>query len=300
VTTLAWTRRQLLSRTTVLGAAGLAAACSSRVGGLPVADPDVAAGESSGSAPESSEPAESVTFGVLDYQPYVVQQGGEITGPVPEVARAVLNQLGVTNIKIQLMRDEAVLAPALAAGQLDLVGGLAIRKDLCSSLTFSVPDYVSGTALIVPAANPKGLATYADVKAKGAKLAVMANLPEQADAKAAGIANVQALPDPNQMIQAVQQGRADCAAFDDLSARELVKSSAGKLTTTKPFAPPSRFPLVGAFAFPQESAELLQSFNNRLLDLHASGDWLAIVAPFGLTEDHVPPPDLTTERVCAG
>jgi polar amino acid transport system substrate-binding protein len=293
---MSWTRRQFLYRATVLGAAGATAACSSRIGGTPRADP----GARPVSQPSSSAPSSQVvTIGLLNFQPAVVEQDGEITGPVPEVARAVLSQLGVTDFKFQLMQDESVLAPALAAGQLDLVGGLAIRDDLCTSLSFSVPDYVSGTALIVPAANPKGLNSYADVTAKGAKLAVMANLPEQADAKAAGVANVLPLPDPNQMMVAVQQGQADCAAFDDLSARELVKSTAGKLTTTKPFDPPNRLPLVGAYAFPQES-DLLESFNNRLKDLHASGDWLAIVTPFGLTEEHAPPPDLTTERACAG
>jgi polar amino acid transport system substrate-binding protein len=111
---------------------------------------------------------------------------------------------------------------------------------------------------------------------------------------------VVALPEPTAMLQAVRNGQADCAAFDDISARELVKSTSGALTTTTPFAPPQRLPLVGAYAFPRDKSDLLESFNNRLKDLHASGDWLAIVAPFGLTEDHVPPEDLTTERVCAG
>jgi polar amino acid transport system substrate-binding protein len=301
VTTLAWTRRQLLYRTTVLGAAGLAAACSTRVGGTPSADPEGRpVDRPTGSPPESSRPATAVTLGVLNFPPLVVQRGSDITGPVPEVARAVLSQLGVGNVKIELMQDESILLPALAAGRVDLVGGFAIRKDLCSGVSFSVPDYVSGTALIVPKGNPKGLGTYADVKAKAAKLTVMDHLPEQADATAAGLANVLALPSPIEMMQAVQQGRADCAAFDDISARELVKTTSGALTTTAPFPPPKRLPLVGAFGFPQDKTDLLESFNNRLRDLHESGDWLAIVAPFGLTEDHVPPPDLTTERACVG
>ncbi|HEY7591766.1 MAG TPA: transporter substrate-binding domain-containing protein [Actinophytocola sp.] len=294
---MAVTRRRFLYGTTVLGAAATVG-CSSRVGGSPRPDPE-ATRAAEASAPESPR---LVTIGILNYQPYTIEQGGEITGPVPEVARAVLGQLGVTDIKIQLMRDEQVLAPALAAGQLDMVGGLAVRKDLCDTLSFSVPDYVSGTAFIVPSGNPKGLSTYADVQAKGAKVAVMAQLPEQADAASAGLAaaSIVPLPEPTAMMDAVRSGQADCAAFDDLSARELVKSSGGALATAKPFAPPNRLPLVGAYGFPKESADLLDSFNNRLRDLHESGDWLAIVAPFGLTEDHVPPPDLTTERACAG
>lgn len=293
---MAWTRRQFLSRTTVLGAA-VTAGCSSRLGGTPLADPDAEVI----AAPSSSAPvAEAVTIGILNYRPYTIEEGGEVTGPVPEVARAVLGQLGITDIKIQLLADEQVMVPALAAGQLDMVGGLAVRKDLCTSLQFSQPDYVSGTALIVPAGNPKGLSTYADVQAKGAKVAVMKQLPEETDVTKAGLApaNVLALPEPNAMMAAVRDGRVDCAAFDDLSSRELVKSSGGALTTAKPFPPPDRLPLVGAYAFPKESTELLESFNNRLRDLHESGDWLAIVTPFGLSPEHAPPPELTAEQAC--
>jgi len=130
----------------------------------------------------------------------------------------------------------------------------------------------------------------------------MSNLPEQTDATTAGVnpANIVALPDPLQMMDAVRGGQADCAAFDDISSRTLVKSEGDALTVAKPFTPPGRLPLVGAFAFPRDKTELLESFNNRLRDLHASGDWLSIVSPFGLAEEHVPPPDLTTEKACAG
>jgi polar amino acid transport system substrate-binding protein len=295
---MAWTRRQFLYGTTVLGAAATAG-CATKLGGTPRPDPQVVAAPGTSS---SAPVADAVKIGVLNYQPYTIEQGGEVTGPVPEVARAVLGQLGVTDIEIQLLRDEAVAQPALVSGQYDIVGGLAIRADLCTLMEFSAPDYVSGTALIVPKGNPKGLATYADVKAKGAKVAVMERLPEQADATKAGLApaKVVALLDPPAMMEAVRSGRVDCAAFDDLSSRELVKSSGGALTTAKPFMPPDRLPLVGAYAFPRESTDLFESFNNRLRDLHESGDWLSIVTPFGLGPEHEPPPDVTTERACAG
>jgi polar amino acid transport system substrate-binding protein len=297
---MAWTRRQFLYRTTVLGAALGTAACSSRVGGTPHPDPGA---RPAADTPSSESPAaEAVTIGIMNYQPYTVDNGGEITGPVPEVARAVLGQLGITTIKIALLSQEEQLLVGLRSGSFDLAGGLAIRPDLCTDLAFSTPDYVSGTAFIVPAGNPKGLAAYADVVAKGAKLAVLTNLPERKDAATAGVpaGRILALDAPNLMMQAVQGGQADCAAFDDLSARELVKSTGGALTVAAPFTPPGRLPLVGAYAFPKGKADLLEAFDNRLHDLHESGDWLGIVAPFGLTEDHVPPPDLTAETACAG
>jgi polar amino acid transport system substrate-binding protein len=307
---MAWTRRQFLSRTTILGATlGSAAGCSARVGGSPRPDPDAAA-QATGveSAPSDTGLADRVTVGLLNFEPYVQTRepsGGnadDVRGPVPDVARAVLEQLGVGEIRFVLQDQQDILLASLQAGAIDIAGGLAAIKNFCPAVDFSVPDYVSGTALIVPGGNPKGLATYADVKAKGAKIAVMTNLPEQADVTAAGIApgNVVPLPDPLQMMDAVTRGQADCAAFDELSSRELVKTHGGGLTTSNPFTPPNRPPLVGAFAFLKGNTDLLEPFNNRLRDLHESGDWMSIVTPYGFTEDNLPPPDLTTEEACAG
>jgi len=298
---MAWTRRQLLSRTTFLGAA-VAVGCSSRVGGSPRPDPAARSASQPDLTPSIIPPLDRVTVGILSYPPYTVENGGEVTGPVPEVARAVLGQLDIPEVELMTLPEEAAVLAALAAGQVDLVGGLAIRADLCGELTFSVPDHVSGTALIVPAGNPKGLTTYAEVVAKGATVAVMNNLPEQQDTAKAGVpaASILPVPSPTELLAAVQDGGADCAAFDDLSARELVKTFGGELVVAKPFPPPNRLPLVGAYAFATGSTELLDSFNNRLRDLHESGDWMQIVAPFGFTEDHAPPPDLTTEKACAG
>jgi polar amino acid transport system substrate-binding protein len=306
---MAWTRRQFLSRTTILGATlSSAAGCSARVGGTPRPDPDAAA---TGVASEPSDTAglpATITVGLLNFEPYVQSRGesgssaDDVRGPVPDVARAVLEQLGVSEIRFLLLDQQDVLLASLQSGQVDLAGGLAAIKNFCPAVDFSVPDYVSGTALILPAGNPKGLADYADVKAKGAKIAVMTNLPEQADVTAAGIApgNVVPLPDPLQMMDAVTRGQADCAAFDELSSRELIKTHGEQLTTSKPFTPPNRPPLVGAFAFLKGGSDLLVPFNNRLRDLHESGDWLSIVTPYGFTEDNLPPPDLTTEEACAG
>jgi polar amino acid transport system substrate-binding protein len=300
---MAWTRRQFLYRTTVLGAAVLstevAAGCSARSGGVPRPDPEAA--PVSAGPPSTVPAARRLRMGVLDQPPYTVANGGEITGPVPEVARAVLGQLGVTEVEIVVTRAEDALTTMLTAGQVDLAGNLPIRRNLCGRLAFSVPDHVSGTALTVLAGNPRRVSTYADVVARGARIAVVAGRPEQAAATAAGVpaARIRALPAPARLLDAVRDGQADCAAFDDLASRDLVRYYDGALETAKPFTPAGRLPLVGAYAFLPASADLLVSFDNRLRDLHESGDWAQLVAPFGFTEEHAPPPDLTKEKACA-
>lgn len=291
---MAWTRRQFLSRATVL-AAGLTVGCTSRVGGTPRQDP---------AAPraERVEPRgpESVTVGILAYPPYTIQDGDDLSGPVPDVARKVLTELGVAEVKFQVMREEPQAVTAIAAGQVDMIGGLAVRSDLCRNLTFSRPDYVSGTAFAVPAGNPKGLNTFADVIAKGARIAVMTSFLEDQDAVAAGVPDGNIVRDLDLLglIDQVRNGEADCLAFDELSLRELVKDKGPGIEVTDPFLPANRLPLVGAYAFPTDS-ELAEPFDDALGELHESGEWQRMVEPFGLGESNVPPADLTIEKACA-
>ena len=56
----------------------------------------------------------------------------------------------------------------------------------------------------------------------------------------------------------------------------------------------------GGFAFRPEDTAFREAFDRGLTDLQRSGRWLDAVRPFGLTEDNLPPPDLTTAELCAG
>lgn len=293
-------RRDFLRMGAVLGAA-VTTGCATTVGGTPSPDP------AARRAPKDTSTAPgvptSMTIGLLAYQPYTIKNDDGLTGPVPEVALAVLDQLGVPDVKFQVMSQEEQLLTAMAAGAIDVGGGLTIRPDLCDQLTYSAPDHVSGTAFAVAAGNPKGLRTYADVVATGARLAVLTGLPEDGDAVAAGVpdAAIVRLPNPTQLLEAVRNGQADCFAFDDISLRDMVKTDGQGLEVPDPFMPDGRLPLIGAYCFPTGAdTEFVASFNHGLRDLHASGDWQQLVAPFGFTEFNAPPEDLTTEKACAG
>lgn len=288
---MAWTRRQFLSVATVLATAG----CAQEISGSPRKDP-------AARPPEPVPEIPQLTVGIIAYPPYTIEDGDDLTGPVPDVARAVLERLGVGEVRFLLMRQPEQLLPALLSGSVDLGAGMAIRPDLCGGVSFTVPDHVSGTAFAVPVGNPKGLSTYADVITANAKLAVWQSLPEDTDAVRAGVpaANLVRLNDPVALLGAVEAGQADCFAFDDLSLRELAREHAETLEVAEPFMPDGRLPLIGAYCFAKTNEDLLPSFNNALRDLHESGDWGAMVAPYGLTEFNAPPEDLTVEQACAG
>jgi polar amino acid transport system substrate-binding protein len=289
-------RRRFLVSTMLLGAAA-AAGCTTTVSGQARPNPvDLRRAQESTPAPGGLDIAH---VGIRAFEPYTVGSGADLKGPIPDVARKVLTDLGTADVRFVLLNDQEKILTALAAGQIDVAGGLVLQPQSCHNLSFSVPDFVSGTAFAVPAGNPKGLKTYAEVAAQGAKLAVSTGSPEETDATAAGVpaANIVRIPDPTALLAAVRDGQADCFAFDDVSLRHMVKTQGQGLEVAAAFMPANRPPFVGAYAFPQDS-ELVEPFNKGLKELHDSGEWLRMVEPFEFTEGNEPPADLTTEKAC--
>lgn len=287
-------RRQFLASVTVLGAAG----CSSEISGVPRANP----ADLRRMREAAPDVPDSVNVTVLAFEPYTIQDGDELSGPVPDVVRKLLTDLGVADVKFTVVDREEKLITMSAAGQLELAGGMTIRPDLCrNGMRFTVPDYVSGTAFAVRTGNPKGIKTFADVVSTGAKIAIWTGLPWDEDAVKAGVPNenIVRMTDLFGLLDAVRGGQADCFPFDDVSLRQLLKDQGEGLESTAPFMPDGRPPLIGAYLFPEDSP-LFEPFNEALTELHDSGEWLRMVKPFGLTEDHEPAADLTTEQACAG
>jgi polar amino acid transport system substrate-binding protein len=296
--TLTWTRREFLVRSALAGAAATTG-CTTTVRGAPQADP---AGRRENESTAAAEP-DALTVGIVAFRPYTIEQGGEATGPVPDIARAVLEKMGHTGVQIVTFPDESGIWDGLDTGRFDVIGGLAVRKELCDRLAFSNPDIVAGTALIVPDGNPKGLRGYAEIVATNARVAVLSGLPERADALEAGVpkANVTEIPVPHQLVEAVRNGQVDCAAYDDITARDLATTLGdGEVSTAEAFMPAKRRPYLGAYAFPPESDHLLEPFNRALRELHLSGEWLSLVEPYGLTELNDPPAELAATTVCGG
>ncbi|TDV54012.1 transporter substrate-binding domain-containing protein [Actinophytocola oryzae] len=288
-------RRQLLSSATLLGAAVLGG-CTTRVGGEAQPNPDDLRRITETPPPPTHD---TVSIGIIAFEPYTEGTGAQLKGPIPDVARKILTDMGVPAVKFLLLNQQDMVLAAMAAGRIDIAGGLVLTPASCHGLKFSEPDFVSGTAFAVPAGNPKGLRTFADVAAQGAKVAVVAGSPEKTDALRGGAKAIVEMPEPNAILQAVRNGQADCFAFDDITLRHMVKTIGQGLEVAAPFMPDGRLPFVGAYAF-QENTTLLDDFNDGLKKLHDSGEWLRMVTPFDFTENNAPPADLTAEKACVG
>lgn len=296
-------RRDFLRLSTVVVATGVSAACTSEIGGSPKAGspPPSSTETSRDDEPSGEAPSDRVRVAVFgDSEPDSYEdESGEITGQVPEVARAIFRRMGVADVEFLLMREPAQGLAMLASGEVDALGGLAVQPEMCGNVDFSPPDHVLLDALLVPTGNPKGLKTFTEIVSSGAKVAV---LPEtgREKAEAAGVATGQIVDlGYGDLVAAISSGTVDCAVSLEVVLRALAAGSGGKLEVTAPFTAPGEQPLAVAFGFAKGS-ELVEEFGERLRELQEEGDWLKISEEFGYTEDNLPGSDLTIEEACAG
>lgn len=271
----------------MLGAAALTG-CTTRYGGRPVAATSL--------APEETLP-DAVKLGVFEYRPYAyMDDSGELTGEVVEIARAICDELG-SKLTVEIMPYEAIL-PRMETGGVDVVGGLSIRARNCASLDFTVPDHVSLTALVVPQGNPKGLSTLTEVVAKKARLGVIANSLEVTTAQEAGVQGIQQFPTADEMLAAVKAKKVDCATYDDITLRDMLSRETG-LELRPPFEAQGGSPRYG-FGFAKGGdPSLRDAFDEALTRMHDNGEWLRIAEPFGFTESNIPDTESVNDEACA-
>jgi polar amino acid transport system substrate-binding protein len=261
---------------------------------------------SSGDALANARSAGSMKIGIAGEQPYgFTPPGGQVTGEAPEVAKAVLQAIGIPKVQAEQV-EFGSLIPALNARQFDMVcAGMNITPARCQQAAFSIPDYSALTALLVPAGNPQQLRTFSDVAAKNLPIAVLGAAVEESYAKGAGVkpGNIQTFPDQNGLLQAVTAKRVACAALTQPSLSWLVKQNPGAGAEVTPGFTPvvngKPVPSAGGFVFRKSDNNLREAFNAQLTKLHDSGQWVRIASPFGFSQANVPPKDLTTDQLCA-
>lgn len=296
MTSMRWTRRDFLRAG---GAAGVLVAT-----GLPACS---RTGGGGGDPLADARRNGYVQAGIAGEAPYgFTDASGHVTGEAPEVARAVFRGLGVGEVRATQV-DFNQLIPALNAGKFSVVAaGMFITPERCRNAAFSIPDYIAPTAFLVPKGNPAGVHRFEDVTAKKLTVAVLSGAVEKDYAQRLGVppAQLQVFDTQDALLQAVLNGRVYCAALTNISLNDLVrKNPTAPVEVTPGFTPViGGKPQVqaGAFVFRPADAALRDAFNGGLKQLHDSGEWLRIVAPFGFTRDNLPPPEVTTEKLCSG
>lgn len=244
-----------------------------------------------------------VRVGFANEAPYgYATPDGKLTGEAPEVAKAVLAKMGITQVD-GVLTEFGALIPGLKAGRFDIIAaGMYVNPARCAEIAFSEPSYGIGQAILVPAGNPKGITDYASFADNAdLKLAVMAGAVEAGYAKNAGVGFTQvvSLPDQASLVAAVQAGRADGAALSALSIADMA-AKADSVESTKPFSEVAGNSVKGhgAFGFRKEDQDFVDAFNAELTAFIGTPEHIALVEPFGFGADYLP--EATTAELCAG
>jgi polar amino acid transport system substrate-binding protein len=305
MTQLGWSRRDFLRRTATAGAVALG---GGTVLGACQAVPQGGSGGAGGAGTlQRVRDAGTITVGIANEAPYgFTDEQGNVTGESVEVARAVLNRIGVPELNAVTVDFGALIGGLTLSRQFDMVtAGMFITAERCRAAAFSVPDYTAPTAFLVPQGNPAGVQTFDQVRDQNLTVAVLSGAVEQGYAADSGVpeGNIQVLQDQNSLLQAVTSGRAACAALTNISLNDVVSKNPGSgVEVTSGF-----FPVIngeeeisaGGFVFRPGENDILDAFNTELTALHQSGEWLRIVEPFGFTQDNLPGPEITTESLCS-
>jgi polar amino acid transport system substrate-binding protein len=300
-----WSRRDFLRRTATAGAVAWGGAT---VLGACQAVPQGGGGGAGGAGTlQRVRDAGTITVGIANEAPYgFTNEQGVVTGESVEVARAVLGKLGVPELNAVTVEFGALISGLTLSRQFDMVtAGMFINPERCQAAAFSVPDYTAPTAFLVARGNPEGVQTFDQVRDKGLPLAVLSGAVEQGYATDSGVpeGNIQVLGDQNALLQAVTTGRAACAALTNISLNDVVAKNPGAAVEVTP----GFFPVIsgkeqvsaGAFVFRKGEDDIVNAFNTELTAMHQSGEWLRIAEPFGFSQDNIPGPEVTTERLCS-
>ncbi|GGI03604.1 ectoine/hydroxyectoine ABC transporter substrate-binding protein EhuB [Egicoccus halophilus] len=235
-----------------------------------------------------------VRVGIADEEPYgYVDDDGNVTGQAPEVARRVLEELGIEEIDAQVVAFESLIA-GLQAGQFDMItAGMYINPDRAQQILFSDPDYCVGEAFAVPEGNPQDISDLQSVADNpDVTLAILSGAVEEGYADTAGVPDdqIEFFSDVNAQYEALQAGRVDAVIGTTLTVLTQVEDMDGFEATE------SFFPLdedgeeilgCGGYGFRNDDQEFRDAFNDELNRLQDEGELLPIITDFGFAEEDI-------------
>ena len=251
----------------------------------------------------------TLRVGMSNQLPYAfLDDAGVLTGQSPDVLRAAMRNVGVTDLEATLTEFGALI-PGLAARRFDVIcTGLFIRPARCELIAFANPDSLSREGFVVAAGNPLNLKSLDDVaKAGSAKIGFVRGSVDEGYVQAAGIpeANWVALPDVPTLLSALKGGRVDAVISSlVIIGSTLASMNEEGLELVEDFIDPvvDGVPAIdyAAMAFHQEDTALLDAYNAGLAELMASGELAEINAKWGLPAALTPNAETaTTAQLCA-
>ncbi|MER1955299.1 MAG: ectoine/hydroxyectoine ABC transporter substrate-binding protein EhuB [Desemzia incerta] len=248
-----------------------------------------------------------VVVGFANEKPYAYQTAdGELTGEAVEIARVILERLGIEEMR-GVLTEFSSLVPGLQAGRFDMVtAGMFITPQRAEeeSVQFANPEYKIGQAIAVQKGNPLDLHSYQDIGENSeATIAIVGGAIEYQYAIEAGISEDQivTVPDMPSALSALLSGRVDAITATGPSLQATLDTANNdNIERVEEFEQPvvdgESVEGYGATVFRSEDQAFIDAFNAELEKLKESGELLEIIEPFGFTEKELPG-DVTVEDV---
>lgn len=240
-----------------------------------------------------------VTVGFANEQPYAYQDSnGEITGSSVEIARRIMENLGVNEME-GVLTEFASLIPGLQAERFDMVtAGMFITPERAAAdhVEFANPEYTIGQAIAVEEGNPLELYSYEDIaENEEAIVAVPSGTVEYDFLLDVGVPSerVITVPDMPSALAALQANRADAITATGPSLQSILDTAQDESVErvddfTQPIIDGEEVINYGATVFRETDQEFIDAFNEELEQLKESGELLEIIEEFGFTEEDLP------------
>jgi polar amino acid transport system substrate-binding protein len=263
--------------------------------------------ESEESALERAQREGVVRVGFANENPYAyAQPDGTLTGEAVEVARAILQDMGIPEME-GVLTEFGSLIPGLQAGRFDIItAGMYITPTRCEQVLFANPEYTIGEALIVEAGNPLGLNSYEDIAANpNVRVGTGAGYLEYDYMIAVGVSEdqISLFPDDPSGVAGVQAGQIDAwTGTRPTLLSTLTTVNDPNLEIADPFTQPvidgESIAAYGGAAFRYEDADFRNAFNEGLQELKDSGRLLEILSQFEGFDEAALPGDVTAQDLC--
>jgi polar amino acid transport system substrate-binding protein len=289
--------RTLFSAAAIGAGGGLLAACSSSG-----ASPASAGGSSSGAASSlDAYKKNGVVMGIAAGMPYSgIAIDGSPTGLGPDVAKAILNGLGITQIKTVQASGYPELVPGLAAKRWDFVGAcLTLDKGVCDQALFTDPLAVTSLAFAyLPSFSNPPMSLAAAKKFTNLTLGMVTGDQHIPMAEQVGWSSSKILlfPDRPSAITALRQGRVSLVLAPTVGLETVLQQQPGtfKITPTIPDAGWD----ASSNAFPLHSTTLYNAYQQGFEKLRSSGQLASLQKKWGIPEPPAKYLNVTAQQVC--
>lgn len=236
-----------------------------------------------------------IRIAVANEKPYgYLNEQGEPLGVGPEVARRILDDLGIEEIE-WVVTEFKNLIPGLEVGRFDMAAAeMAIMPERCARVLFSDPNTSYGEGLLVLASNPNRIRAYEDFveRPDTIRVAVQEGTVTQDMFNALGV-------DPDRIItvqrhqdaiEAIVRGRADAFAATGMTVASMEQMSPqveAEFNFTDPVIDGREVRYFGGFAFPLDAEDLRDAVNEALLEEKRNGDWQQTLTRYGFLQKDV-------------